>query len=36
MKKIIAMILVMMLSFAGVAAMAESLKMCTNVAFPPY
>ena len=36
MKKIIAMILVMMLAFAGVSAMAGSLKMCTNVAFPPY
>ena len=36
MKKIIAMILVAMLAFAGVSAMAESLKMCTNVAFPPY
>ena len=36
MKKIIAMILVAMLAFASVAAMAESLKMCTNVAFPPY
>ena len=36
MKKIIAMILVAMLAFAGVSAMAESLTMCTNVAFPPY
>lgn len=36
MKKMIAMILVAMLAFAGVSAMAESLKMCTNVAFPPY
>ena len=36
MKKIIAMILVAMLALAGVSAMAESLKMCTNVAFPPY
>ena len=36
MKKIIAMILVAMLAFAGTAAMAETLKMCTNVAFPPY
>lgn len=36
MKKIIAMILVAMLALAGVSAVAESLKMCTNVAFPPY
>ena len=36
MKKIIAMILVAMLAFAGVSAVAESLTMCTNVAFPPY
>ena len=36
MKKFIAMILVAMLAFAGVSAVAESLTMCTNVAFPPY
>jgi polar amino acid transport system substrate-binding protein len=36
MKKIIAMILAAMLAFAGVSAVAESLTMCTNVAFPPY
>ena len=36
MKKIIAMILVVMLALAGVSALADSLKMCTNVAFPPY
>ncbi len=36
MKKLIAMILVAMLAFAGVSAVAESLTMCTNVAFPPY
>lgn len=36
MKKIIAMILVAMLALAGVSALADSLKMCTNVAFPPY
>ena len=36
MKKLIAMILAAMLAFAGVAAMAETLTMCTNVAFPPY
>ena len=36
MKKIIAMILAAMLALAGVSAMAESLKMCTNAAFPPY
>lgn len=36
MKKLIAMILVAMLALAGVSAMAESLKMCTNAAFPPY
>lgn len=36
MKKIIAMILVAMFAIAGFSAMAESLTMCTNVAFPPY
>ena len=36
MKKMIAMILVAMFAFAGVSAMAETLTMCTNVAFPPY
>ena len=36
MKKIIALVLVAIMSFAGVAALAESLKMCTNAAFPPY
>ena len=36
MKKLIAMILAAMLAFAGVAAMAETLTMCTNAAFPPY
>ena len=36
MKKLIAMILAAMLAFAGVAAMAETLTMCTNVVFPPY
>ncbi len=36
MKKLIALILALMLAFAGVSAMAESLKMCTNAAFPPY
>ena len=36
MKKLIAVTLALMLALAGVSAMAESLKMCTNVAFPPY
>ena len=36
MKKFIAMTLALMLALAGLSAMAESLKMCTNVAFPPY
>ena len=36
MKKIIALVLVAMLAMAGLSAMAETLKMCTNVAFPPY
>ena len=36
MKKLIALVLVAMLAFAGVSAMAETLKMCTNAAFPPY
>ena len=36
MKKLIAMILAAMFVFAGISAMAESLTLCTNVAFPPY
>ena len=36
MKKILAMILVAIMALAGVSALAESLTMCTNVAFPPY
>ena len=36
MKKLIALVLALMLALAGVSAMAETLKMCTNAAFPPY
>ena len=36
MKKIVALILVAMLCCAGLSALAESLKMCSNIAFPPY
>ena len=35
MKKLLAMVLVCMMAFAG-AAFAETLKMGTNAAFPPY
>lgn len=36
MKKIIAMILVALFAFAGMSAMADTLTMATNCAFPPY
>lgn len=36
MKKIFALILVAMMALASLSALAETLTMCTNVAFPPY